>query len=173
MCLNEDLDSLWTRHYYYFESLQSFHYIHDVKESSNSGLLMCGFARSSGQADPPYIGNAWLLQLDEYGCLEPGCQLVNGVEDHIVGLQEVMTAVPNPSNGAFRIAFDIPAGYEAPTLSYITIYNQQGQEVHRKQIRPDDLENCEIDLNTLSNGIYLVQWHTEKEWLDNLKVVVE
>lgn len=171
--LDEHLDSLWARHYYYFESLQSFHYIHDVKESSNGGLLMCGFARSSGQADPAYIGNAWLLQLDEYGCLEPGCQLVEGVENHVVGLQDVMQVIPNPTSGAARIEFDIPAGYETPARSFLTVYNHQGQEVLRKQVQSYELELYELDMSTLSSGVYLIQWHTDNEWLDNVKVVLE
>lgn len=86
-------DSLWTREYVFLNNQRSSHTIYDIKETKDNGFIIAGesFDRTYQDSIPQ---QAWLLKVDEYGCLAPGCQLVGTKE---VPLQEMgLVIYPNP-----------------------------------------------------------------------------
>ncbi|MFQ5446166.1 MAG: T9SS type A sorting domain-containing protein [Saprospiraceae bacterium] len=95
-------DSIWIRRYAFLDQQSSAHTIYDMKECPDGGFILCGEARDySGTDTIPQ--QAWLLKLDEYGCLVPGCY----------------TATEEPAGGAPAISLAI---YPNPTSDYLNFY---------------------------------------------------
>ena len=107
-------DSLWARYHSFFGGTNERPDPYDIKNTTDGGYIICG------GTDPQNTGNihdsSWLMKVDSFGCLIPGC--------HIVGTGEVpgdapqLTVYPNPAtdflnfqlkgnglqgNGSFRI----------------------------------------------------------------------
>ncbi|MCB9265158.1 MAG: hypothetical protein H6558_09055 [Lewinellaceae bacterium] len=70
---------LWKRYYQHIPSQNTRHYINDLAQAPDGGFIMVGEVRDTINA-PRQQG--WLLKVDEYGCLVPGCELVSGVKSH-------------------------------------------------------------------------------------------
>ncbi|MBK9983365.1 MAG: T9SS type A sorting domain-containing protein [Saprospiraceae bacterium] len=89
----ENGDSLWMRGYN-FEGTNIVYELKDIKEDLDGNLIMVGEYRDLNGGD---VGQkAWLLKVDQYGCLVPGCQLVH-TED--VDSEEInLLLYPNPAN---------------------------------------------------------------------------
>lgn len=73
-------NSIWTRQYVYIDDSPSDHIIYDMKETPDGGFIICGEARDLG-IGAEYPQQAWLLKLDGYGCLIPGCHLLDGSDE--------------------------------------------------------------------------------------------
>ncbi|MGB4848788.1 MAG: T9SS type A sorting domain-containing protein, partial [Saprospiraceae bacterium] len=89
----ENGDSLWMRRYN-FEGTNIVYELKDIEEDFEGNLIMVGEYRDVSGGD---VGQkAWLLKVDQYGCLVPGCQLVHTEE---VDSEEInLLLYPNPAN---------------------------------------------------------------------------
>jgi hypothetical protein len=94
--ISPDGDSIWTRRYAFLTDGENEHEIYDMKETPDGGLIVCGKAFDWGN-DALYPQQAWLLKLDQYGCLMPGCQLSDATNE---GAQpKIQLAIyPNPTS---------------------------------------------------------------------------
>ena len=86
---------LWTRRYVGFGGDKPRHQVIDLKECPDGGFVIAGESRDGTvQTIPPQQG--WLLKLDQYGCLVPGCHLLDDVgEEAERPLQ--LAIYPNPT----------------------------------------------------------------------------
>jgi hypothetical protein len=103
--VSPDGDSLWLRHYKYVTTKPSFHYIYDLEPTPDGGYVMVGEARPYNGYDtlyPPPIQQGWILKVDEWGCLAPGCQLDVGVEEPPAPVA-TLKVYPNPASGEFYV----------------------------------------------------------------------
>ncbi|MCO6491180.1 MAG: hypothetical protein J5I98_22370, partial [Phaeodactylibacter sp.] len=75
--ISPDGELLWKRYYQHIVGEGPRHYINDLAQAPGGGFIMVGEVRDTVNA-PRQQG--WLLKVDEYGCLVPGCELVSGVE---------------------------------------------------------------------------------------------
>lgn len=62
--------------------------------SGDRGMYSCGKTHPH-QPDGRRIQRAWMLKVDEYGCLIPGCHLLNSAEELEDGQAE-LAIYPNP-----------------------------------------------------------------------------
>jgi Secretion system C-terminal sorting domain len=99
--VSPDGDSIWTREYIGVESNNPRHQIIDLKETADGGFIICGESRDLDADSIPQ--QAWLLKLDEYGCLVPGCY----------------TATEEPAGGEPAISLAI---YPNPASDYLNFY---------------------------------------------------
>ncbi len=76
--ISPDGELLWKRYYQHITGQGPRHYINDLAQAPGGGFIMGGEVRDTVNA-PRQQG--WLLKVDEYGCLVPGCELVSGVEE--------------------------------------------------------------------------------------------
>jgi hypothetical protein len=104
--ISNDGDSIWAREYSIMTTDAFEHKIYDLKETPDGGFILCGEARDwSGTDSIPQ--QAWLLKLDEYGCLVPGCY----------------TATEEPVGGETTISLAISlAIYPNPASDYLNFY---------------------------------------------------
>ena len=100
-------DSIWSRYYHFVESTFNRHYLYDIKRTNDGGYIMCGQALDFEQS--PQGQQAWLLKVDEYGCLVPGCHLVNSTEE--IKNEISLLLYPNPTSDYLNFYFD-PSTYK-------------------------------------------------------------
>jgi hypothetical protein len=178
--LDENLDSLWMRRYYYYEANGAQTGLSCVRATSDGGLIMCGSTRQ-GVTDPlPYLQSNWLIKLDEHGCLVPGCQNV-GIDEVALGLSEYLHISPNPlaQGQQLRVSFDPPAGFAAKGPLRVVLLDATGRQVH-EQLFPgvaghrEQSEAVPLILPAnLSTGLYYLHLADGTRWLAGAKVVVE
>lgn len=101
--VSPDGDSLWTRQYIGLDQLNNRHALYDLKETPDGGFILCGESRNPLPVPGEIAQQAWLLKLDEFGCLVPGCQL--------------NTATAEQEKEAFRLAI-----YPNPTTDYLNFF---------------------------------------------------
>ncbi|MCO6493896.1 MAG: T9SS type A sorting domain-containing protein, partial [Phaeodactylibacter sp.] len=113
----------------------------------------------------------WLLKVDEYGCLVPGCELVSGVEgpkssDDFESSDDcTLLLYPNPVSEELRVYFSGPAGDE----HHFRILDAQGREWRRFSTRlPASLDvaghagrswevTLLVEVGDLPGGVYYLQ----------------
>lgn len=177
MRVNENLDSLWLRTYYPPDDdlYQWFseYYISDVAPLNDGGFVTSGWGSIR---DLGNLNQVWLMRLDEYGCLEPGCQNIN-VTEIAMGLENSMTVFPNPVNHQCIIQWNVQTTQTKEhnfANTELIITDLQGKEVLRILI--DNFSNNlqkNIDLSDLPSGLYQAHWVKGSMWLDSLKIVKE
>lgn len=88
-------DSLWAREYVGVECDNPRHQILDIKETTDGGFILCGESRNLDATNIPQ--QAWLLKLDQYGCLIPGCHLTDAVDEEKAEPDFHLAIYPNPA----------------------------------------------------------------------------
>lgn len=114
--VSNDGQLLWARRYVGIDSDEPTHQVYDLKETTDGGFIIVGESRD-GTGDTYPKQQAWLLKLDQYGCLVPGCHLLDDVGEEFERPIQ-LSVYPNPTtdylnfqlrsneflkNGTFRI----------------------------------------------------------------------
>ncbi|GJM34014.1 MAG: hypothetical protein DHS20C18_30150 [Saprospiraceae bacterium] len=144
-------DSIWTREYKILTADIYTHDIIDLKETPDGGFILCGEAKDWTYEDT-IPQQAWLLKLDEFGCLVPGCGVTAVFEE-----------------GIDRFRLDI---FPNPTTDYLNIYFRSSQHERQVSFRITDakgrviktFQNQRSDLTFIlpvwnwTPGIYFLQY---------------
>ena len=97
-------DSLWARRYTYFDGEFVAPEVWDMKTTPDGGYVLVGTAPQVFDINTnPYIP-AWIMKVDSFGCLIPGCQLDDTTA--ISGSPEQTTRLaifPNPASDFLHI----------------------------------------------------------------------
>lgn len=181
LALSPERDSLWFRSYSYFNNFPievgtrpAYHYILDSKPTSDRGMVLCGHIRQNAGDPNNGLETPWIFKVDSMGCLEPGCQYVN-VEEIVVGLENTISVFPNPANDVVNLSFTFPENYVPNNQNEIVIIDMQGREVLRENIFlfASSSNTIEINISSLSSGMYTLHWLSNNAWLDSSKIIVE
>ncbi|QQR87874.1 MAG: T9SS type A sorting domain-containing protein [Flavobacteriales bacterium] len=168
-------DSIWMRHYVYYDSLMTdgTGRFYDVIPTSDGGFAACGaaYGSASGNNPPGLTQDVWVVKVDSLGCIEPGCHLITGVQSHVTNLQGALVAWPNPvahgTTATVHVA--LPEALATSTLR-LAVSNAQGQLVLEQSAVQG---NNVLDTSRLSAGLYHVHLANATTWLAACKVVVE
>jgi hypothetical protein len=164
--IDYDGQEIWKRKYLYLDTDKSDHKFFDIKETSDGGFILCGESRDRTQG-AEYPQQAWLLKLDEYGCLVPGCHLINDVRETETVSYE-LKFYPNPTSDYLNIFMRHHRGSQNFTFR---IRNGVGQQVAEfKQIIQE--ETLMIDLAGYSSGVYYLEVRQNGEILETEKFIV-
>jgi hypothetical protein len=172
--LDQNLDSLWMRRYWYYEPDGAFSAAYSVRSTSDGGLIMCGATRQ-GVTDPlPYLQSNWLIKLDEYGCLEPGCHTL-GVQDLMLGLNAYLRVWPNPVavGQVLTIAFEPPPEFTPNGPLRVVVQDALGRVVHETQFQPGSSPLSLGEGLGVRAGLYHLHLTDNTRWLAGAKVVVQ
>lgn len=130
--------------------------IYSTTPTSDGGFICAGEYRSDpGGLFPNLVQSAFAMKLDEYGCLEPGCQVADAVEEVDINTATTITISPNPSTGLYYIN----QSSDAPLL----VYDINGQLL--QHYAP---HTAQIDLSHLAAGLYILSIGTDKQRLIKL-----
>lgn len=148
---DEDGTIIWQRRYFNTTDMPGqTNYLYDFVELSDGGIVAAG-ERIDQFTDYPQQG--WLLRLDNYGCLIPGCQNV-GINETEVSLYD-LKIYPNPVSDILYLYFNSANQTEQATYE-VKISSIQGNRI-------EQLPNLQTESTYIINtknfpqGIYIIQ----------------
>ena len=165
--LSDSGDSLWARHYrinYPDKGYVQFQ-LRNIKEDNYGNLIAIGERREFDR-----VGfntqQGWMIKLDKYGCLMPGCQLVN--TNQVNDNKPILETYPNPANEfiSFRIFND--GGHQK--------YSYKLYDIEGKMVISDfgmlSEETQIIHVNELSKGIYILKVYLDNQNIKEEKITI-
>jgi hypothetical protein len=171
--LDENRDSLWARFYAVMTFdptwMQHRHSMGEFKPTPDGGFICVGYIENvefSGERMP------WVLKVDEYGCLEPGCQFV-GVDEFAIDMRGSLTAYPNPTTDQLRIKLTLPDGAAQGNRIELVMHDLQGRVVYRQNHPELQLNETTLNVTNFETGLYTLHCIINGVWVDSEKVVVE
>ena len=139
---------LWSRNYSHPGnnlSISSEHHLESIVSTPDGGFAAAGWLSGS----PPDTGlqDVWVIKVDSFGCLTPGCQLtsVPKIESSIAQLK----IYPNPATE--EVHFDITPNLQNHRKYELKLYDMVGELVLTQTLHP--YENT-ISVSHLKAGIY-------------------
>ncbi len=173
--VDQNLDSVWFRTYWHPEEFTFWGscQIMDFDTVEGGGFVCTGIVTRASQQDQDEL---WLMRLDEFGCLEPGCQLIN-ISEIVIGFENSMKVFPNPVRDHATIQFGIPNPAVLQnnfSKTQLIVTDISGREVERINL-PSFGAHYQLELNTshYTSGLYQVHWVSGGTWLDTVELVKE
>ena len=182
-------DSLWMRYYQYSDSIVSDKQglFRDVQPTPDGGFIACGTALA---VPGIYSQDIWVVKVDEHGCIEPGCQIITGMETQITNMRDVLRVWPNPASsaGQVQVQIKLPESFVPQGDLRITITSSDGRLVHEQAVplllgRGAGGEgnaagislshSFTLSLSQLSPGLYHLHLSDAPRWISGAKLVVE
>lgn len=169
-------DSLWMRHYVYYDSFMTdgTGRFYDVIPTSDGGFAACGaaYGSASGNNPPGLSQDVWVVKVDSLGCIEPGCNVPMGVTTQITNLGNALTIAPNPASERVQLTWQLPAALRSKGAAELSIVSAQGMLVRTV---PCDLSrgSMELDVQDLAPGVYHLHVVQQGTWISGGKLVVE
>ena len=122
------------------------------KAFPDGGIIICGEARDwSGQDSIPQ--QAWLMKLDSFGCLVPGCQLIDATEE--AQEQGTLLLYPNPARDYLNFFYRPAPGQNSRELSF-RIFDASGRELQRFEAQSGEATYI-VPLWHWPPGVYFLQ----------------
>ncbi len=144
-------DSLWSRKLRILEPTNVHHYLYDVKETSDGGFIMVGQAKELN--GPAYPQQAWLIKVDQHGCLVPGCHLINDLEE-AADEDFKLVLYPNPVSDYLNIYYQARS---LPQNGHFTILNAAGKAVKAFAATQNDVTQIP-PVYDWPKGVYFLQY---------------
>ena len=117
---------------------------YDLTQTSDGGFLIAGeYFSPPSTMFPSGIQSGVVIKLDEYGCLEPDCQLV-GVEEQT---KHSFKLYPNPASDVVELNSGV-------VIDLVNIYDVRGQLLFSESVNS---YSTKFNLADYSKGIYLVE----------------
>ena len=159
-------DSIWLRYLYHppINGRDSDHQITGIAEApDNSGYWICGQAIVALPGVPYQQG--WLLFVDNYGCMVPGCQLV-GTQEKGADIGANILVYPNPVSSSLAV---FHAGYPF-SKGRFRIVSTEGRIMQEWISALDDVTDV-LEVNTFAPGTYWLQYEENGVVLASKQVV--
>jgi type IX secretion system substrate protein len=118
--VSADGELLWLRKHHIVESNEDWHIVYDLRQTSDGGFIMVGEASDYDTIFETQ--QAWIIKLDSFGCLVPGCQLIDDTKEAKEG--GTLLLYPNPAKDYLNFF------YRSPGISQKTafrIFDVQGR----------------------------------------------
>jgi Secretion system C-terminal sorting domain len=165
--LTESGEMLWERRYQKVISFQDRHDLADMTITSDGGIVGVMVALDNNE-EVPEVGHpqrAWILKLDECGCLVPGCDS-SCPEVEESGSGSPYYFGPNPASNLFSVGSATMDKYS------FSIYDDLGRLILEKQNAQKDMGYL-VDVENWSSGMYFlhIQDQEGKGYVE--RVVVE
>lgn len=155
---------LWQKKYFNTTDMPGqTNYLYDFVELSDGSIIAAG-ERIDGFTDYPQQG--WLLRLDNYGCLVPGCQNVgiNESENRLFNLK----IYPNPVSDVLYTYFDFPQSQDASySIKISSIDGREMQSIYRLQKESTYM----IETGNYASGIYIIGVYKEQQLVRTSKFI--
>lgn len=148
------MNTFWVRKYSYELDTSSriFNLTYDLVQTPDKGLILVG---ETNDETGPVVQYGWLLKVDEYGCLIPGCQYTNTTNPDKPAEWDLLL-YPNPASD--YLTFLIKTSHVRSNDFSYKILNSEG-----KILKSDKNINAEINyfinLRDFSSGNYFQSFH--------------
>jgi len=144
--------------------------IYGVTPTSDGGYMMAGeYFSTPGNIFPDGIQTAIAVKVDEYGCLQPGCQLADAVPE-LNKANLGLVVYPNPARETVNITVA-----ENVKVATVRVYEVTGRVVIKATnglpLGEGGLRG--IDVRNLKPGMYLIEVETKNGLREIKRIVVE
>ncbi|MBL7943467.1 MAG: T9SS type A sorting domain-containing protein [Flavobacteriales bacterium] len=160
--LSPEGDSLWYRTYTYAdEELDIDCILRDVIQTTDGGYIACGYTDAITEEESRDV---WVLKVDEWGCLVPGCQVGILEQEQTVNF----LTYPNPANDVLNIYLESlhhPDGV-------FNLVDINGKCVKKFQAC-SNFHTYIADVSDFPAGIYILTYTGESGESLSQKVVIE
>ncbi len=157
-------DSLWSRTYRYPNlPFGTIHRVNDFQSTSDGGFLICGETRGENGKGQ----RGWLLKLDEFGCLVPGCHIVDDVtflEKNKIELK----IYPNPTSDYLNV---LVRGKLEKSIA--RIINLEGQVMDVFEMEAGENRTFITSVSHLTSGIYFLQIQNKDGNITSVEFIVQ
>jgi hypothetical protein len=109
-------DSIWTREYEGITSASSSQLIFDLKETPDGGFVLCGESLDWLADSIPQ--QAWLLKLDQHGCLVPGCHIIGTASETQPEIK--LEIYPNPTTDYLNFYLRTPKALKSADFRIVS-----------------------------------------------------
>jgi hypothetical protein len=141
-------------------------FLNGVTELSNGSFALAGEYRSDpSDSFPNGTQKGVVLFVDEFGCLEPGCQLTDGVAE-LQTKQVVFRVYPNPTSGIL----DIRSERLDIRLKKIEVFDMQGMLVYSQSSTSNSLTST---ISHLSSNLYYLKIYRDDGYTETHKIIKE
>ncbi len=170
--LNHNADVIWARnirpHILQPPNAGEFTHVllYSITETSDNGFLCAGEALiKPGDAFPEWTQTGFVIKVDEYGCLEEGCQFVNVEEVENKG---GMLIYPNPVKDYFIVNYNI---IQASKNISLLVTDVNGKIMYNKTL---DIPQDEIIIHTdeFPAGQYFCTLKTDNNTIKTEKFII-
>ncbi len=145
MKMDSSGNKIWQRVYDTFKPNTGKNYATDVlynmKLTDDGGCVMVGFGQHPDST--LFNQNAWILKVDSFGCLTPGCQIV-GIDQLAISREEINIS-PNPAKELIKLS-------HAKGVESFRIADYAG-----KLWKESKYLETGIEVSQLSAGAYIIQ----------------
>ncbi len=157
---------LWKR---YYQTTDLPNYTYDVRRTLDGGFILAGTAFDSALVSQ----DAWLVKVDSFGCLVPGCQVFDAVLEQVTDLRDALRLWPNPvqGQGHVQVAIDLPAGFALRGPLRLALTDAAGRLVEEHAV-PGGVSAFSFPVFSLPSGLYHVHLLDATRWLSGTKLVV-
>lgn len=116
--------------------------------TSDGGILCVGTTWSDSTHQ-----DVWAVKLDEWGCIEPGCEGPVGLVEVEVG-EDLFTVYPNPAHSQIQLSAALPVDYLGPAV--LSAHNLLGQLIWSETLEPGSVEiQKTLDVSGWLPGVYV------------------
>jgi hypothetical protein len=148
--------NLWTRYYTYLDSIDINPKPYDLKTTPDGGYIIVG--ETKPQYPDGQQQRAWIMKLDEHGCLIPGCEENDSTILSTAGLpdgQPLQLAIhPNPTGSYLN--FQLRHATAMPTASF-RIVDAHGRTVSAIDSRMPWSTHV-VPVHDWASGVYFLQY---------------
>lgn len=145
---SDTLGIIWERNYYYYSNLGAENIQYKMLRLPNNQIVFTGYA--FGDTPPIKI---WIVKTDSFGCVVPGCQIYDGIENPAEQLG--MQIYPNPAQDFLNIY--VPPGKDHED---VRIYDSQGRLVQTLNVLPAAATTI-VSVRNLAPGLYFLSHQGE------------
>ena len=165
--LEEPGNRIWQRQYRTSEIHDQ--YIYDVRRTLDGGFIMAGTAFDS---IAPITQDAWLIKTDSFGCLVPGCQVIDGIQEHYTDLMGSLTVSPNPTSDLVQVQLDLPPDFQTRGALRLVLVDGVGRIVLEQTVERYG-STVQMDLTPCAAGLHYLHLRDDSRWLSGTKLFVE
>jgi hypothetical protein len=168
MSLDENGDSLWSRRYHrIFNKASILHEIYDMEILPDGDILMLGTITNRLVSAAGFGEWGWLIRTDSFGCIVPGCQLLDNTENISVIFDNDVTVFPNPASEVVHFRFDKAVDKKVE----IRVYSGLGQLVG--QTNMNNSTETQMNVSDWHSGMYFYGIYVEGKLVKQGQILVE
>jgi hypothetical protein len=158
--IDADGNEIWYRRYTHTDGVDCW--FNDVTPASDGGYILTGLL--GGDQDLGIEQDMWAMKVDSYGCLVPGCELIQVDEQH----PTAMSIYPNPCDDFINVYVEA-MHVENCELSLYDIY---GKLIRSSPVRQSG-NTLLMESISLPGGIYVLNLSVDGKVMSSEKVVVK
>ena len=117
------------------------------------------------------IQQGWIMKVDEYGCLVPGCQLTSSIDEVSTPFSPDVRVYPNPANEFLHVFYQTTPGVPLGAVQF-RIVDVLGREVTRFETNQSEMSFV-LDVSGWVSGFYFLVAENQNGAKINRRIVIE